>query len=397
MEEDEKQSILKLVKINGWNLEFVSKKFQNDFDVVLTAVNNEGRSLKFSSEKLKNNRKIVIEAIRNDPRSILYASLNLQSDREIALSVVSRNGLTLDFLNEFKGDEEVLLEAIKQNPIAFLYSRKKIQKKLPFLRKVCSISGGLVQYMNEKFRVDKELGMNVVKNNVEIAKKALGKEPNAIEHVPFEIENYEELVLETLKVDSSMIHYIKNEKLLNNKEFILKTIGIDTKIAEKRWFVFKNDIDIISKLISKNGDNISKIDFRKSDWNDDLLIIGLKNSGLAIQFIPLSLLTKRMAFTAVQQNSEAFKYCINFCDDKELTLLVVSSNGKMLKYAHESLKENKEIALAAVTQNKEAYKFINDSLKYDIDIYLKYQKMSPLLRPIKSQKIWRLKDLSFTF
>ena len=221
-------------------MEHVDKKFQNDFDIVLMAVKNEGRSLKFSSETLKNNKEIVMNAILNDPRSILYASLKLQSDREIAKKVVKKNGMTLDYLNPFKGD------------------------------------------------------------------------------------------------------------------FVLKAIDINYRIMENRIKDYVNDREILKKYLSKNGEFLRILNYLPHvvQVDEELLTIVFKNSGISMMHAPRHLVTKKLAIMAIKEDALAYAYCNNFFDDFDVTIEAVSSNGKMIKYANEILKQNKEIVLALFVKIK---------------------------------------------
>ena len=60
-----KEFVLKAIKIYGCGLKYASEELQNNKEVVLKAVKKNGICLEFASEKLQNDKKIVIIALKN--------------------------------------------------------------------------------------------------------------------------------------------------------------------------------------------------------------------------------------------------------------------------------------------------------------------------------------------
>lgn len=61
---NDKEFALASVSFDGLNLEFVGKKFQDDFDVVFSAVSNNYLAYDFSSDRLKCNE-IILDLYNN--------------------------------------------------------------------------------------------------------------------------------------------------------------------------------------------------------------------------------------------------------------------------------------------------------------------------------------------
>ena len=196
-----------------------------------------------------------------------------------------------------------------------------------------------------------------------------------------------------------MYHYLWNEELFKDRDFVLKAIDINYRIMENRIKDFVNDREILKKYLSKNGEFLRILNYLPHvvQVDEELLTIVLKNSGISMMHAPRHLVTKKLAIMAIKEDALAYAYCNNFFDDFDVTIEAVSINGKMIKYSNQILKQNKEIVLAAVRQNKDAYEFIDESLKFDVDIYLQFERMYHLLRPKANQKIWNFKNLFFTF
>ena len=77
-----KNDAIVAVSADGLDLENF-EELQDDYDVVMAAVNNNGGSLQFASERLRADKEIVIAAVKNDPYVIEFASDDLQDDDDV--------------------------------------------------------------------------------------------------------------------------------------------------------------------------------------------------------------------------------------------------------------------------------------------------------------------------
>jgi hypothetical protein len=81
---DNKKIVLAALQDDSENvLAFVSKRLQDDFDVVFKAVSVDPLNLEFASERLRDDRKIVLRAIKTFGGALDYASARLQEDVDL--------------------------------------------------------------------------------------------------------------------------------------------------------------------------------------------------------------------------------------------------------------------------------------------------------------------------
>jgi hypothetical protein len=156
------------------------------------------------------------------------------------------------------------------------------------------------------------------------------------------------------------------------------------------------------KLLSKCGSYYpTLLDYDKtSDFLDEeeFILTAIGSDPTVIDNIPKYIQNEKIVLEAVKDYGFALKHVyLKYRDHREIVLTAVSDSGLMLQYASERLQKDKEVALAAVCQNKDAYEFVDESLKLDADIYLVFQSMYHLLRPKPNQKIWRFKNIYFTW
>lgn len=147
-----KEEVLKAVLENGLNLSLY-RNYNNDYDVVMTAINNNPLALNFVGEDMlknyevvlnavsrngvllrlatfyKNDLDIVRSAVLNDPKALEFAGGIAQNDYDIVLSAVSRNGMMLEYASlNLRGDYFIVHTALKQNYEAFRFANLSLDK-----------------------------------------------------------------------------------------------------------------------------------------------------------------------------------------------------------------------------------------------------------------------------
>jgi hypothetical protein len=76
------------IQTNPYALGTIYSNFNNNKQIVLTAVSYFGRALEFASEKLRNDKEVVLAAVSNNGYALQYASYNLKNDKDVILVAV---------------------------------------------------------------------------------------------------------------------------------------------------------------------------------------------------------------------------------------------------------------------------------------------------------------------
>ncbi len=109
-----KTPLLHIMSRRGDYLEYASKYFRNDKDVVLKAVRQDGRSLKYASKELRADRSVVLEAVKQNEGAFSYASKELKNDKELAMLAVKKwSWIFIEVGEDLQHDKELLLTALK--------------------------------------------------------------------------------------------------------------------------------------------------------------------------------------------------------------------------------------------------------------------------------------------
>jgi hypothetical protein len=185
---------LEVVSLDGWELEFLEKKYKDDEEIVKRAgradprvvqfssprlrdsasliegfCKIDGRVLQFASERLKAEKQIVAVAVKSAGYSLIFADPRLRLDRDFCLNLVQNNGMALEFVAEqYKRDDEIVYAAVENDPLS-------------------------LQFAAIEYRKDKKLGLQVVARN-----------PNMLRTLDCALRNDRDLAFLALSQDGNL-------------------------------------------------------------------------------------------------------------------------------------------------------------------------------------------------
>ena len=90
----------------SWKVLEYMPMYNDDKEVIMTAVVQDGWALEHASDRLKNDKEVVMAAIAWNGCTLRYASDELKSDREVVMAAVTNNGLALEY-SKLKDDDIV--------------------------------------------------------------------------------------------------------------------------------------------------------------------------------------------------------------------------------------------------------------------------------------------------
>lgn len=193
---------LMAVQKDGLALAFLSPSMQSNFQVVSTALSQDGRALAFASEELRNNEEIVLKALKNCPHSFKYAGKKIKEEKkfvlmtlesegkldfvgidpkwfkdpifmfegvkisskllskfdkefltyDMALAFVKRDGVLLEYLEDYQEDFQLVKEAVSQNGMALKFASKKLQNNLEIALIAMARDKESVRYIGDEVR-----------------------------------------------------------------------------------------------------------------------------------------------------------------------------------------------------------------------------------------------------
>jgi hypothetical protein len=247
----DKDIVLEIVRNNGNNIKYASKKLKKDKDIILEALQNDNTGnqeiFNYVDDELKKDKELILELIEEGYESIYpYINEELKKDRDYILKLLKLNNYLFKYLyEEYKQDEIIITEGLKElynieyidnlkdNMIIELFKNKKeeIIEKLNDLKKI------------KKRLEDKDLVIKLIKNKIDIyinLNKELQNDKDIIK--------YSMIYLKKLNNKYKYINDLIENKYEYNYDKIIKNF--------KYIIEMDNKVNIIGKLIDEDINKI---------------------------------------------------------------------------------------------------------------------------------------------
>lgn len=375
-----KESILENIKREGGSILEYEYDFQNDYDIVLAAVNNDGLALEFASDELKANFEIALEAVKNDGLAIEFASEDLQNNIDIAkaaitnnieacdyieyelvhyitnekqcdslssasfeetLETVSRDGIFLKYVSDkYKNDKIIVNAAVENNYSAFKYASDELQNDYDFIFTLISKNGLLLSIVKDKF-----------KNNKEIVSAAVENNGRAIDYAPYQLQNDPDII--TISLTS-----LKKKE----KEKVLRNVAIDGYLLKKE-IAYQSDIDVVNAAVEQCG---CAIRYASEELRNDyqLALKSVKNDGFALRYVDKLKNNKELVLEAVCNKGEAIQFASEELQlDTDIISAALSNDGMALRVCDNYVKRNVNYVTIAFCNNQLSLKYASDNVK----------------------------------
>lgn len=90
--------------------------YQNDWEMVLFAVNENGNALRYATSVMRNDKEIVLAAVKRDGYALEYANRRFRNDREVVMIAIRECGTAWRYASErLKQDRDLLRFAISNS------------------------------------------------------------------------------------------------------------------------------------------------------------------------------------------------------------------------------------------------------------------------------------------
>ncbi len=369
----DREDALARVSFDGMNLQ-LCQSFNNDIEIVMTAVQQNGAALQYASNELKRNKQIVLAAVSQHDlvmnlskkqffyidsvrkhiagSALKYAFPDLQQDKEVVLAAVTANGMALDYAStDLKQDKEIVLAAVTANGMALDYASTNLQQDEEVVLAAVAQDGNALTYAS----VD-------LQNNPEVVTVAVSQDGNALDYASRELQNDPEICLVAVEQNGLALEYTSRD-IQNNKKVVLAAVSQDGTSLEFASEKLKEDEEIVLVAVEQNGFTAISSKF---DNNIKVALTIVFQNGSALRYLsPAMKGNLEVVRMAVSKEGTALKFAAEeLKHNPELVMVAVSQNGLALEYANE-LRDDDATVIAAISQNGNALQFANDRFKQD--------------------------------
>ena len=246
---DDKESVLRILRIDGESLKFVDPVLRRDMDVILTAVSQDSKAFLYVDPDLKENTEVVTAVLDTNGYTLEYVAEKFKDDRDMVMRAIHNKGRALQFASpELRNDKTIVLEAINRTSGYALADAGPDCKNDPeIVEQAVSKTGATIEYANpELLQANRNIILTAVRNG--------GSE--AFRMMP-EIGEDKEILLEGLKRCSIDVLNFADVRLLDDVEFMKEAMKIDDKAILHASPRVRNEIDAENK---KNHQDLEEND-----------------------------------------------------------------------------------------------------------------------------------------
>ncbi|MBA3723011.1 MAG: DUF4116 domain-containing protein [Parachlamydiaceae bacterium] len=329
--------------------------FLNDEEVMIATVQKNPKVYEQVSPELKLNKKIILETIKADPnmlkvvflegintidekdKFIIYHTAvtvngmalehipkNLSNYRDIVLAAVYHDGSALEFAPEFKDDEIIAFKAVEKDGMALEFFSDRIKSLKYIVLKAVSQNGLALEFLHVDLIYD-----------LEVIKTALSNDAGAIQLIPNEFWEVDDLLFCAINTDGFIICFLD---LTGEYKYAIEAVKQNADVYKVLVEELRDNNEIASVVFSNNGLMLEHASDEMAD-NKPLVLIAVKNNGLALRHATEDLL-----------------------NDCEVVLAAVTNNGLALEFVSKQLQKNPQICMAAINNNGDALEFVDSSL-----------------------------------
>lgn len=248
-----------------------------------------------------------------------------------SMQLVSKNGLFLKFIPQFKSNRDVVLASVKNCGLALKYAHKNLQNNKKVVLEAVKNNGYSLKYASNK-----------IKNNKFIVSEAIGNHGIAFKFASYQLKNNIEIIFKSIEKFPYSIKYIP-DKLLKNKDFIYQSID-HIKITDYDFPLYQY------KYFFKYNDFLKKI---------------IDNYHLNFEYLPSKFLNqKEIALYATEKYRDCLS-CFNskLQNDKDVVLNALNKDIYSISYVGESIKDDIDILQLILDSNIHLYDDLSKNIK----------------------------------
>jgi hypothetical protein len=358
--EDDKRDyffVIDAVRDDGLNLQFASQELRDCIYVVNDAVRQNSDAIQYASERMQRDSADVMRLLRRAPGIYYCLPLEIREDRNVALIAVETNPNNLEFAGVMTDDKDVVWKAIRYNVETLRFASERLRNDEEMARAAISFDWRAVRHLSVELR-----------DNLELMRLVLTKSAYAFMHAGSSVQANKVLAMlaitswqnaynyaaEELKCDpdiferaASSLHFTDAVEELQTKDFAISCLKRGQCIATYLSVELLLDRDIFEMCIrhSKLANPGDEDDETRETIGNPLWYYQWKVPHVIEQYMT-----------------------------KELAIVAVKRNNKMLQHFPLALQKDPDVALAAVKYHASVFQ----SLKVKSpEIYMELLRQQP--------------------
>jgi len=397
---DDRDLILELVRHNGHELEWASRRLRADREVVEAA---GGVGLCYADPALLDDRALVLKLVAQHGDALSAASYRLKSDREVVLAAVRSRGSVLGQLPErFRADRDVVLAAVGSYGDSLMWAGEALKNDREVVLAAVRNWPRALRWASPQMGRSPEIGMEAVRREGyaiqhvhpdnpgirRIALEALREEPNACSHMPHDLLQDPAFLREAVPLSPRIVGRLpdairRNETLY--KELLLSALENDEIALAGAPGAMVGDPDFIARAGEKRFYALAYAQGRAAK---DPRVLAMKDdrkrveraieqsAGYALGAASVRLQTDPdLVRKALSCSKIDGKYLGRYLHpsvwkDRKIAVALLKAGPLLLAGAPWQVRADREMVLAAVEQDGAAFSVADRVLRADREVVL---------------------------
>lgn len=157
--------VIEVVKINGYELEFASQELKEDRDVLVEVVKQNGHALGCISpnSQFRSDRGLALMAVENNGFAFIVLPRHLQADHEIIRAATATNRHCFKRAPHLRGDEECVLQAVRNDAQALSLATPELQRNRIFVLEAVKRNNEALKYVVPELLNDRSFVLDVIR------------------------------------------------------------------------------------------------------------------------------------------------------------------------------------------------------------------------------------------
>jgi hypothetical protein len=215
----DKQTVLKILKDNPDNLEFLSPDLRNDREVIMSVISmpENGYYFKYASAKLRDDEELARLSLRINTSTFESLSERLRSKKDFVRDVVEKSGYELNFASAIlKDDPEIVKIAAIQYPPILMQISPRFREDDKFMISIIESNANAITAASAKLKDDKNFAIKSLLTTHSVA---------ILEYLSERLRDDEDVVEMAVRKNQSNLLYT-SERIRGDKKIALKLITL---------------------------------------------------------------------------------------------------------------------------------------------------------------------------
>lgn len=215
----DKKAVLKILKDNPDNLEFVSPELRNDRELIMSVISKpeNGYYFEYASPELRDDEELAQLSLRINTGAFQYLSQRLRDKKDFVRDVVKKSGHELSFASSaLKDDPEIVKIAAIQYPNILSQLAPKFREDDEFMRQIIEVNGDAITVASTKLKDDK---------NLAIKSFLTTKSVSILQSLSERLRDDEDVVEAAVRANQAYLSYA-SKRIRGDKKLALKLIAL---------------------------------------------------------------------------------------------------------------------------------------------------------------------------